>query len=640
MVKKIVIVSIILVLLAASVLLLALLNINSLVAIYKPELERIASEALGTRVELGELKTSIFPAAKIEAHSIKIKSAEKSNQTLSVGTLTLDLQLRPLLSKELKIDSLKIDSPSISLIKNKTGVEVSGLPRKDTSASNLNMTASAPENSEKAPQLNISLREINIDNGSVSYADLGNEAAPKKFTITKIKLSTAFDFADNQVSIPKLNLSGRISDQNAFEVNTTGVKFVPSTGIAEISAGRLNLLDQNFNYSGTINTKSSAADLKANFEGFDLKKLSALGESVGLSQDLNLVGSLNNTSDLHYVKADQFTLKSNSKLSNIALQLGNRKISDLNASIETSLDPSDLALSLSEVNLKLDQTPVSASGKINYQLKNQEAVANFSNLKIFGGSATLALQAWLQSEKRFQESLTATKLSIAQLISFATPNQPARMNGTIDQIKADLSGALEGDIARSASGRIDLSISQGALLGINFVAKVLNEVNSIPLLSGALAAYVPPAYKSVLTSQDTPIRKLQGTFALKNGVLTTSNLHIESDVFWIDVDGTITLDSNLDLNTTIFFTKEFSEALASTTPGLKKIFAADGRLTFPLAVKGKSPAIIVVPNLKKLIDIAGKRVLKDGAEQLLDRTLKKTPGANEAKRAIEGLLGF
>ena len=100
------------------------------------------------------------------------------------------------------------------------------------------------------------------------------------------------------------------------------------------------------------------------------------------------------------------------------------------------------------------------------------------------------------------------------------------------------------------------------------------------------------------------------------------------------------MESDLNLNTTIFFTKEFSQALATSIPPLKKVLATDGRLTFPLAIHGRPDALVIMPNLNKLIELAGKRVLKDGADQLLDQALKKTPGGDTAKKALEGLLGF
>ena len=641
MLKKLLIISVVLLLLGAGALGLALLNINSLVALYKPELERIASEALGTTVELGELNTSIFPQAKIEARAIKIRANEKSKHSLSVGGMTLELQLRPLFSKELKVDTLRIQSPVVTIVKDAGGIEISGLQKSrhtDLSSSEAVNTSTPKE----SPQLAVTLNGLSVRDGNINFVDQSEEpnSSFNRLSVKKLSLDSSLDLSGSSINIPKLDLSGVLLDKLDFTSKLLNLNFNTTNGILKVPDGSLKFLDQSFKYSATINSKTFESDLNANFEGFDLAKLASLADVIKLPQDLNPTGGVDGKLVLHLNDAKHYKLDSSLKLDKIGLRSGDRKISELKGDVDATLEQDQISAELDKIALKFDQQPISLQAAIDYRFQEKTGDINLSNVKIFGGSVNSDVKLSLSHEKRFSSNSAASALSIAQAISFIAPSQPARINGTIDQLKAQIDGSLEGSVAKSASGRFNLLISKGALLGVNLAAKVLSQVNSIPLISGALSAYVPAAYQGVLNSPDTPIRKLEGSFTLKNSILNTKDLHIESDIFSIDVDGTITLESNLDLNTTIFFTKEFSEALAKSIPALKKVYASDGRLTFPLAIQGKSPALVIIPNLKKLIDLAGKKALKEGADQLLDQALKKTPGAGEAKKALEGLLGF
>ena len=641
MLKKILVASVILALLGAAVLVLALFNINALVALYKPELERIASETLGTSVELGELNTSIFPNAKIEARTVKIGANNSAKHSLAVGSVALELQLRPLLSKELKVDRLKIDSPSITFVKSTQGFEVAGLAQKKSPP--LSTTASTPSEHSGAPeQLKITLNGLSLRNGSVNYIDTREDHSSllNRITLKNLDLDSSINLIGSEINVAKLDLAATLLDKHHLTAKFTTLSFDSKTGALNAPDGSLVLFDQPFSFSAKLNTKTFSGEINAAVKSFDLAKLAEASDLMALPDKVTLSGNVDSKIVVNLLDPKNFKLKSSSSLNKIGLTQADHEISGLSGDVEASLDAALLNARFKNIALHLDKQPISLQAALTFQHQSNAADLNLDQVKIFGGDASVESKLFLNNDKHFEAATNASGLSIAQLLAFAAPTQQARMSGTIDQVKVTLTGPIAPNVARAAAGRIGLSISKAALLGVNLAAKVLSKVNSIPLISGALSAYVPPAYQGVLNSPDTPIRKLSGNFALNNGSLLTKDLHIDSDIFSIDVDGTITLDSVLNLHATIFFTKDFSDALAKSIPKLNKVYAADGRLTFPLTIQGKPDALVIVPNLDKLIELAGKRVLKDGADQLLDQALKKTPGGNEAKKAIEGLLGF
>ena len=124
--KRIAIILLILLILAGVVFSVALYNINNFVQRYKPEIETMASEAVGSEVTLGKLGVSLFPSARVTLSDIQIRN--EADEKLLVEEVSLYLHLRPLLRKELKITTLTLSGPEITLISDEAGMHIAGLP--------------------------------------------------------------------------------------------------------------------------------------------------------------------------------------------------------------------------------------------------------------------------------------------------------------------------------------------------------------------------------------------------------------------------------------------------------------------------------------------------------------------------------
>ena len=98
--KRFIIYSVLVVILTVGgILLYAGMNASSLVAQYKPEIEKMASQALGTKVALGNLKTTIFPETEIVVDELLV-GEKGSGETLSLKNLTVKVALAALLSND------------------------------------------------------------------------------------------------------------------------------------------------------------------------------------------------------------------------------------------------------------------------------------------------------------------------------------------------------------------------------------------------------------------------------------------------------------------------------------------------------------------------------------------------------------
>src|SRR4051794_23471183 len=95
------------------------INANS----FRPTIEEKLSAALGRKVQVGDLRLSIF-SGSLSAADLSIADDRNFDSTpfLSAKTFRVGVELLPLItSKALNIKSLTIDEPELNLIRNQQG---------------------------------------------------------------------------------------------------------------------------------------------------------------------------------------------------------------------------------------------------------------------------------------------------------------------------------------------------------------------------------------------------------------------------------------------------------------------------------------------------------------------------------------
>ena len=64
-------------------------NINSLIAQYKPDLERIASESVGSTVTFGNIRAQVFPRTSMVVDEVKVVHESRPEEALSLSNVAL-----------------------------------------------------------------------------------------------------------------------------------------------------------------------------------------------------------------------------------------------------------------------------------------------------------------------------------------------------------------------------------------------------------------------------------------------------------------------------------------------------------------------------------------------------------------------
>ena len=153
---------------------------------YREQIETAARDATGRELKInGDISLSLLPRLAVEAEEVTFANAPGASepQMASIEKLAVQLQIWPLLQREVKLDRLVLIGPKISL-----EVDAQGRPNwafeapagGDGAPSQSSSESRSTESSDDgaSPGLsNIALGEVRLEGGQVSYRDAASGAA-------------------------------------------------------------------------------------------------------------------------------------------------------------------------------------------------------------------------------------------------------------------------------------------------------------------------------------------------------------------------------------------------------------------------------------------------------------------------------
>ncbi|MGZ4890015.1 MAG: AsmA family protein [Candidatus Angelobacter sp.] len=306
------------------------INVDS----FRPDLEKKLSAALNRTVHIGKLDASLLSGgASASDITIADDPAFNKGPFLKASSVKVGVQLMPLIfSRQLKVTSLTVQKPDITLLKNAAG---------KWNYSTLGATAqaqkTAPEPSGKAPD--ISVEKFEIAGGTVRVGHSSGHAAGKESVYQNVNL-----------------VAHNISAQSAMP-------FTLSAGMP--GGGTLNLEGQ----AGPLNPADSAKsplDAKITLKHADLGATGFVDPSSGVGGILDFEGQ---------VKSDGHKLHSE----------GNAKAADLR--VIKGGQPAKQPIAL---DYKSDYALDSDTGTINANLHTGNSLTNASGTLSAKGEDTLA----------------------------------------------------------------------------------------------------------------------------------------------------------------------------------------------------------------------------------------------------------
>lgn len=224
---------------------------------FRPQIESLMSTSLNRKVEIGNIRLSIFSGG-VAVSSLSIADDPKFSRDpfLKAGSVTASVELAPLIfSRQLHITGLTIDQPQVTLLRSPSGT---------WNFSTLGATASQPKPADPPgpSDADISIARLNITNGKVIVGDVGKSARHTydqvNLTASDLSYRTQFPFR-LEARTPgngSLTLAGkagplnqRDAQQTPVDANITVRKLdLTSTGFVDPSSGISGLVD----FTGTL----------------------------------------------------------------------------------------------------------------------------------------------------------------------------------------------------------------------------------------------------------------------------------------------------------------------------------------------------------------------------------------------------
>lgn len=636
--KKILITLAIVTTLAIGAIGFALFKLNDIVAELRPSIEQQLSTVLGAKVQLGEISASVFPTARLSVKETTVLAADAKTPLISLGGLSASVALRPLLSRRLEVSALEITQPRLTLVKDAGGTRVEGMSLdKPQAAAPLKPSQESAQPSPPQKALDIKISRITISEGEVTLDDrLSNRRIP----IRAINLDAGIELQGSTIQVPTLTLSLSPANLPALKLSARQISFAKDSGNISIESLDAKADPGSLHAEGTFSTTSNSGKLTVSSTGIDLNKLAGLlkQEAPSLSA-MNLSGSISTALTVTLVGNAPPSVKGPVVLKSINADLASaQKLRGLSGEIDIDGSLTDLSISAAALNLSLQEKPLVVTTTA--RVTQHDVTIQSLTVKGLGGEARLPASLQLAPQKGFSAHPELTIISISELLHIAKPPLADVISGIIVAFKGNFSGPLTGAIAQSVSGSGELVVKDGTLKGVNLPNLVLSKISGIPLLEGTLRSHIATEHQQYFADTDTNVKELQAHFSIADGIIQIKSLYATGDAFSITASGTVSMDGELYLQSTFTLSTEISKSLAQQSKTVSAILNTATQLEIPVLITGKSPLLIVLPDISKLIAGAGGKFLEEKAGALLDKALGGKGGGKGKKNPLGGLLGF
>jgi hypothetical protein len=637
--KKLLIVIASLATVLAATVLIVVYKLNDLVQGFRPQIEQQLSVALGSKVELGEISASLFPTCHLSVHEVKVLAPDGKSASMSLGSLTASVALRPLLSKKLDISNLEIQRPRITLIKDASGTSIQGLNMSPSSTKPAQPSQSSElsgQSSSSPTQLDIAVSRISVSDGELTIDD---RVASKRTSVKDIDLMAGVEIQGKQINVPSLKLS--FAPSPLPQLNFTGARISYAQESGKLSIGSIDASSDvgGIHAEGTLDTKTQSGVLSVSSKGIDLRKAAGLLKSaVPTLASMNITGTIA-TSLAVTLAGGQPSLKGPVTLKEINFDLpGPQKVRSLSGDINLQGSLTDLSVSTSTIKLSFQDAPLRVATTARVTSTNVTVQA--LNVSGLGGETRLPATIQLNPPKAFSAQPSISSVSIEELLKVTKPDLSRSIAGTIVSAKGNFSGSTMGEVARSVNGAGDLLIKNAVLKGVNVPNLILSKVSNIPLLEGTLRSNIAPEHQKYFNDPDTKVAEFTSEYSLGGGVINLKSLRATSEAFVLQSSGTMSMDGELNLASNFILSADISTSLAKRSKTVENMLTKDKRLEIPVVIKGKSPALVVLPDISKLLQGAGGRALEQQAGKLLEKALGGKKGENKQKNPLGGLFGI
>ena len=621
---------------------------------YRGTVQAQLESRLGRPVVLGDMGLSFFPP-RFRVENLAIADDPRFSPDapfIKAQELDVSVQLVPLLHKQIEIDSLSLQRPSVNLIKNSAGV---------WNFASLGHPAQSPQSSSEQQ---FSLGKMTIQDGQISLLDQQQSKTPTLYDHIDLTLT---NFAPNEpftidaaahmagTGSQEVRLQGKggplVREQPAatpfqgtLDLKQVGIadlsKFLNSPALAGtdgVLTGKTNIHSE----QGKLTVQGETNVLNAKIKGMEL------GYPIAAIYDL--------TDDL---PVDMIAIRS------MTLKLGQTPL-EMNGTVNAKPTPAQLALNVRANNVSLAEaakllvasgvalsqsTTVTGNATINLEARgaaNKPALngtITASNIQMTGKDIAQPIQipsltlnltpSQVQSNPFHMISGSTTlnaQLAVRNYLS-PSPVVDATVRAPNAQLPAILSLAKAYGVTAldkvSGEGAMNLDMHAAGPVKSLSKAEIIRALNGLVKLnfsnvkySGANLSQQLTSIAGFLNGSSTPqngqgitnILKMTGDIIIRNGIAQTNNLQAQLDIGTVGAAGSANLENEaLNMRVTAVLSQAFSQKIGGQSVGgfMKTALANNqGELVVPALVTGTFSNPRFAPDVQQLAQMKFKGLI-------------------------------
>ncbi len=652
----------------------------------------ILSEKLGRKISLSGLSVSVVPSIGLNLKDLMIYEENSENVFASLAGLQVRAKLFPLLSKKVIIQAIILNHPKLNVIEKSEGTyNFSSLMK----VSSPGATSEQKEEEQVPEETQTSKPDVSIDLIQIKNAELTSEKKQASgeaivFRLHDVNLNIR-DFS--LVKGCSIDLSGKIGEKSEFSFKgKVGSLGNLATLEAELDTSLEHFSAKDLNGIVAADTWQNGSFEELNFDGHVQGKTDVLTAKGKLTFQLMPSGkNLSLKGELNWKKPSQFILNE------LNLQLGN---SDLLLTGEFSngeapqfkfnlasekLDLDDFMLVSSQTSEKVSKTPVkaesststSSSGARSSASENplannqsfQKAQGTFeANLKNVTAKKNVltdvTLKALLEkgvlSFEKFSLNTSDGSMEGSGRVNLQNPKLQYDFDSRLQGLKLEklsvanlgeekIRGVLTGqaqiqgagferrDLEKALSGKANLEVKEGELVGKNLKSEVLLKLNN-PLLASVLPGLAQMQEEAKTQENVTPFKDFVVDLSIGRGRINLEKVNLTSEDFQFRGKGSVDFALQSNIQTQVVFSKEFTEKMLQGKKSSVLPMEDEG-LLIPVQITGPLDKPVVLPDIAALVSSLAKGQLGDKLGSLLGQKKEGGQEGEERSNPLSQLLG-
>ncbi|HMO01983.1 MAG TPA: AsmA-like C-terminal region-containing protein [Oligoflexia bacterium] len=660
MFKKIILSAAILLLLLASITGLIIWNLNSLIERIIPQLERAASQAIGAPVKFQQARATLFPEASLEISGLELAEDQHSKASFSLKNFRLIFSLKDLLKKkEIEISDLLVNSPNLTIVKDKNGklwLPLLGAQNNQTASKKeekkerkgksekpaIEESKEQPESVSSRSQIKVLIKKITVNNGKLTFVDHQKE---ETFYANDFYLKSLVSLEQDQLIASEIDLALQAITPEQFlstplkiTIRKGGVHFNLKSNQLDFKDLILGMPFGEMNINGGLKIDQLKGEISLVSQGLSLESIKNIFSNQ--LKQYNPNGSLApNIKILFDFGKKNFSLPKLSGdilLQDIGASFGEFNFNKIIGKISLNSTQNSQTVDLNNIKLKFNQEEVALKSLLTYSEPDQLNINNLL-INLLGGEINCnGILNDLLTKASYRLKTKVLSLDIERTLSLLKPSLFLPISGSLAAFSGEFAGKINtNDPLAELSGEATMVLHNLTIKNFNLIGKTMESILILSNINDSLDSNT----REILKNNNTNIDNLSAQALIKNKLINLTNLDLQSPLFELRGTGFVKIPDMLDLKNTITFSPLISAKLAEKIKELRYAFDDQNRLSLPLEITGSTSNPKITPKAEQIIKQAAKAALKKEAEKAIGKVLEKG-GKKELLKGLGSAFGF